>query len=238
MQIWGDNTFQYIAEQTNLYALQKETATWVDTNDAEIKSFFSIHMAMGIVKLPALRDYWSTNPLLGTPGIVKGMSRSRFRSILTHLHLHDNSAAPERGTPGFDKLYKIRPLLDRIRSNSQAAYQPHQQVAVDEAMVLFKGRNSLKLYMPLKPVKRGYKCWCACDSVNGYMYNVDVYTGAGEGSNEDGLGAAVVQKLLQPLYNQNYHAYMDNFFSSVNLAKYLREKGVQMIGMAKTNCRH
>lgn len=35
----------------------------------------------------------------------------------------------------FDKLYKVRPLLDRIRAYSQDAYQPLQKVAVDEAMV-------------------------------------------------------------------------------------------------------
>jgi hypothetical protein len=49
-------------------------------------------------------------------------------------------------------------------------------------MVLFKGRSSMKQYMPLKPIKRGYKCWCLWDSTNGYMYNIDVYTGATVGS--------------------------------------------------------
>lgn len=58
--------------------------------------------------------------------------------------------------------------------------------------------------MPNKPIKWGYKCWCTCDATNGYMYNVDVYTGASGNLDEDGLGATVVQKLLQDLYNANY----------------------------------
>ena len=73
------------------------------------------------------------------------------------------------GNPGYDKLYKIRPLLDIVESNSQAAYSPHQQIAIDEAMVLFKGRSSMKQYMPLKPTKRGYKLWCLSDSHNGFV---------------------------------------------------------------------
>ena len=103
---------------------------------------------MGQVRLPSPHDYWSTNPLIGTPGIVKEMSRNRFRSILSHLHLNDNSRMPQPGSPEFDKMYKVRPLLDRILANSQAAYQTHQQIAVDEAMVLFKGRSAMRQYMP------------------------------------------------------------------------------------------
>ena len=64
----------------------------------------------------------------------------------------------------------------------------------------FKGRSSLKQYMPLKPTKRGYKVWCLCDSHNGYLYNFDVYAGA-SGSRVDGdwLGVSVVKKFIDPL---------------------------------------
>jgi hypothetical protein len=124
-QIWGPDTFKDIAAQTNLYASQKGTTTWTNVSEEEMQSFLGIHLAMGLVRLPSLRDYWSTNPLLGAPGMVKGMGRNRFRSILSHLHLNDNSKMPQRGSPNFDKLFKIRPLLDGIRENSQVCYQPH-----------------------------------------------------------------------------------------------------------------
>ena len=90
-------------------------------------------------------------------------------------------------------------------------------MAVDEAMILFKGRSSMKQFMPLKSITRGYKAWCACDSLNGFIYNIDMYTGCSDGSGEDGLGSRVVQELMEPFYDQNYHVYMDNFFSSTNL---------------------
>jgi hypothetical protein len=57
-------------------------------------------------------------------------------------------------------IYKIHLLLDTIIANTQVAYMPHQQVAVDKAMVLFKGRSTMKQYIPQKPTKRGYKLWC------------------------------------------------------------------------------
>ena len=118
------------------------------TSEDEMKAFYAMQVSMGLIRLPLLHDYWSTNPLIGTPGIVKGMSRNnRFRSILSHLQLNDNSRMPQPGSPEFDKLYQVRLLLDRILANSQAAYQPHQQIAVDEAMVLLKGRSAMHQYM-------------------------------------------------------------------------------------------
>jgi hypothetical protein len=123
----------------------------VATNEEEMGSFLGIRLAMGLVRLPSLKDYWSTNPLLATPSIEKGISRNRFRSILSHLHVNDNSQMPQPGSPNFDKLYKLRPLLSDIHLNSQRGYQLHQQLAIDEAMVLFKGRSSIRQCMPKKP---------------------------------------------------------------------------------------
>lgn len=113
---------------------------------------------------------------------------------------------PLRESPDFDKLLKIMPLLECIRVNSQTLYYPDQQVAVDKAMILFKGQSSLKQYMPKKPTKCGFKAWHLCDSQNGYiMYNNNIYTGkvaSTEDNTDDGLGARVVKSLVGPLYDK------------------------------------
>jgi hypothetical protein len=54
MQIWGENTFEYFAKQTNLCAVQKGTANWADVTEEEMKSLLGIHMAMGNMQLPSL----------------------------------------------------------------------------------------------------------------------------------------------------------------------------------------
>ena len=36
----------------------------------------------------------------------------------------------------------------------------------------------MKQYLPLKPLKRGFKVWAMADSLNGYLYDFKVYTGA------------------------------------------------------------
>ena len=92
---------------------------------------------MGVHRLPQLEDYWSSHPLLGAEGIIAGMSYRRFRvlRVLSCLHLVDNSTAVRRVDTGFDKLHKIRPLLDIIQLNIKSSYNPHREVSIDEAMV-------------------------------------------------------------------------------------------------------
>ena len=41
----------------------------------------------------------------------------------------------------------------------------------------------MKQYLPLKPVKRGFKVWAMADALNGYLYDFNVYTGATEERN-------------------------------------------------------
>ena len=46
---------------------------------------------------------------------------------------------------------KFGPLMDLVNTNTKNAYHPHREISIDEAMVGFKGRNSMKQYMPMKP---------------------------------------------------------------------------------------
>lgn len=235
-----DDIFKLIVDQTNLYASQyppSDRYPWVDTCISEIKLFLGIIIAMGLHQLPQVEDYWSSDILLKAPGIVDGMPINRFKQLLSCFHLNDNSKMKARDHPEFDKLHKVRPLLTMARDNFLREYRPSRELSVDEAMVGFKGRSSLKQYMPLKPTKRGYKVWCLCDANNGYMCNFDVYTGAGTAVHESGgLGPSVVLKLTAPFKGLGHFVFYDNFFSTVNLACTLLEHyNTYSCGTARSN---
>ena len=218
---FDDDLFQLLVDQTNLYASQsipRERYNWYDTCTNELKLFLGIIVAMGIHVLPQLQDYWSSDILLGVPGIVSGMPIDRFKVLLRCFYINDNTTAKPRDDPAFDRLHKIRPLITNVQRKFMSQYIPHREVSVDEAMVGFKGRSSLKQYMPMKPTKRGYKIWCLCDSTNGYMFNFEVYTGASGANDNGGLGPSVVKRLMQPLKDRNHFVFVDNFFSTVDLA--------------------
>ena len=85
-------------------------------------------------------------------------------------------------------------------------------VAVDESMVRFKGRSTLKQYNPMKPIKRGYKIWVLADK-SGYFLDGEIYTGRVQGNITKDLGGNVVRKLTQPLQGGNHKVFFDNYFT-------------------------
>lgn len=84
-------------------------------------------------------------------------------------------------------------------------------------MVKYKGRTSLKQYMPMKPIKRGIKLCCRPDSTNGYLCDFDVYTGKQPDGVQHGLGYTVVSNLCQYIKGKWYSVFFDNFFTSCKL---------------------
>ena len=81
----------------------------------------------------------------------------------------DNDTIAARGEDGYDRLAKMRPVITAVKDSFLAPYAPHCQCANDEAIVHFKGRSSLKQYLPMKPTKRGLQVWVRADSSNGFV---------------------------------------------------------------------
>ena len=191
----------------------------------ELKAFFGFSILMGINRLPSINDYWSNDPRLHYAPIADRIPRWRWREISRYLHFVNNEVLVSRGDPAHDRLGKVRPLIKHLSSKFATLYEPSKHIAVDEAMIKFQGRSSLKQYMPMKPVKRGIKVWVLADSSNGYFSRFQVYTGRGE-ERVVGLGAHVVLKLTEELKHKNHHVYFDNFFTSYQLLEDLREDGL------------
>ena len=242
MQIFDDSLFQHIVDQTNLYVSQMPSRSarygWYDTTVTEMKAFVGVLLLMGIHQLPSIADYWSTHKYLGVPTISAVFPANRFNHLLASIHFSDNSNAKPRGHPEYDKLYKIRPVMESILQKCLSLYNPHRENSIDEAMVGFKGRSSLKQYMPNKPTKRGYKIWCRCDSRNGYTCCFQVYTGKVGNTSEKNLGARVVTDLSKDVLNKGFHLYFDNFFSSPSLLADLYTKNTYCVGTVRVNRKH
>ena len=66
-----DDFLQEICAQTNLYAQQvmgpAMYADWVGVSVPELKAYLGFSILMGIVKFPALEDYWKVDPFLHFP---------------------------------------------------------------------------------------------------------------------------------------------------------------------------
>lgn len=229
--LFSDEVINLLVEQTNLYAQQRYMKTaklYTKTTNQEIMTFLGINILMGIKRLPSYRDYWSSAPDLHDDYISKLMTVNRFGWLLSTIHLNDNNMMPKKGEIGYDKLYKIRPYLTILKYNFQKYYNPNKIIAVDESMIKFKGRSTLKQYMPKKPIKRGYKVWSLADK-KGYLWNFEIYAGKVGDNVETNLGGRV-KDLSFPLQNKNHNLYIDNYFTSLPLLSYLKTKGINACG--------
>ena len=110
--------------------------------------------------------HWS---VMGYFPVASRIPRKRFLEVQGYFHFTNNDTIIPISQPGFDTLAKVRPIVESVRHCFLENYHPHKENAIDEAMVPFKGRSSLKQYVPLKPVRRGFKIWVKADSNNGYI---------------------------------------------------------------------
>lgn len=234
--LWTDDVIQHITFHTNLYAEQKGNTYKPVTTD-EMSVFIALNLVMGIKKSPSYRDYWSSSPDLRDEYISSFMSLNRFSWILGNLHLNDNNLQPTRNDPHFDKLYKIRPFIEMIREAYKVNYSHTEKIAIDESMIKFKGRSTLKQYMPKKPTKRGYKVWTKCAST-GYCLDFEIYTGKIGNKTETNLGGNVVKRFCEGLEDKNHRVYFDNYFNSYELQVDLRLKNVYACGTVNFTRKH
>ena len=235
-----DELMTLMVTESNRYAEDvmgsEKFAKWTKITVEEMKAFLGFSILMGINQLPAIKDYWKKNDYLHYSPIADRIPRDRFLEISRYIHFVDNSTLQPRGSPGHDRLGKVRPIIDHLSTKFAEAYNPHKEVAVDEAMIKFQGRSSLKQYMPKKPVKRGIKVWVLGDSETGYFSKFDIYCGKGT-SPEKSLGARVVKTLTEPLKGKFHHVYFDNFFTSAELLTDLEKDGVYACGTARKDRR-
>ncbi|XP_061079005.1 piggyBac transposable element-derived protein 4-like [Conger conger] len=210
--------------------------------------FLSIILFSGLARTHSRADYWRREWPYNFSFPKSTMSRDRFEAIFWSLHLSDVTEDEEnekkRGTPQFDKLFKIKPLYGEIVNTCNSLFQPNKDISVDERMVASKARIGFRQYMKDKPTKCGYKLFVLADSKTGYTCNFFVYQGKDEskvkqrGPKEDGLSLSVtsVMDLMRfDLLGKGYHLYVDNFYTSPVLFNKLAQNHIAACGTIRAN---
>ncbi|KAJ8931061.1 hypothetical protein NQ314_016090 [Rhamnusium bicolor] len=235
LKVLGSTTIENIVYQSNLYATQRNKV--LNLKENELLAFIGIHFFMGYHHLPSYKHYWSSAEDLDVPIVIRTMPRNRFQQILSFLHMNDNSTIP-RGNKG--KIYKIRPFVSSLNNQFDLLYHGTRELSVDESIILFKGRSTIKQYNPMKPIKRGYKLWCIADQ-HGYIKKFDVYQGKDEIAEEKfqsyGLGERVVLSLTENYWGKSRIIYFDNYFSTVQLLEKLKLENTLACGTIRSNRR-
>ena len=213
LEFFSNELISLIVTETNRYAKQclesrqdnDENELHWETNEEEIKAYIGFTLLMGLNRVSDLYDYWSTNTVFHYFPIASRISRKRFLEVKRYLYFVDNTKLIPHGKDGYDKLGKIKPVIEAVREKSIKNFMPHRESSIDEAMIRFKGRSSLKQYLPMKPIRRGIKVWVRADSHNGYISEFYIYKGKEDNIITQNLGEKVVEKLSRTLVGGNYH---------------------------------
>ena len=163
------------------------------------------------------------------------MSRNRFQLLFRYIHFNDNTQAKPRDHTNYDSLFKISPLLKRLR-DAMARIEPEERHSVDEQIIPFKGRSGLKQYIKNKPHLWGFKVFARA-GISGLIYDFEVYTGKAMKLPGDlSVSANVVLRLVEKLPNdKNFKLYFDNWFSSVDLVSLLKERSIWSLATIRPN---
>lgn len=239
---------QFMASVNNDLSEHSRARKWIPTNRNEMKLFLALNMLMGINSLPDMKLYWSSREAVRTPIFSEFMSRDRFFLLLKFLHFNDNLMQPERNYPSYDRLFKLRKVVDMLQEKFIHMFTPGANISIDEGLHLWKGRLIFKQYIPNKPAKYGIKMYKLCDG-SGYTWNFLVCTGSDKETpylgpaNQDpfegqSTGRIVLYLLREgaqeSLLNANRRLYMDRFYNGMKLFTHLFNNEVYCCGTLDT----
>ena len=150
--------FEKIADCTNRTSIETDGTSLQVTPD-EIERFIGMTILMATIGYPQIEMLWKQS--LKIPAIADVMSRRRYFKIRSHLKVvYDADVSDD--TRRQDKLWKVRPVLDRVR---QACLQiPRvKNVSIDKQMIPFAGACNVRQYIcNQNPTLAGLPKFCAC----------------------------------------------------------------------------
>lgn len=182
---------------------------------------------------------WSTDDDLRNEMVFNAMRRHRFEQILRSLHFEDRLRAP---AVVIDKMWKLRPLLYRVKANMIKHFHPEENLSFDESMIAYYGRHGCKQFIKGKPIGFGYKVWALC-TPSGYIVNFEVYQGANTVTTTeyDAFGKCAAPLLCMiddfppDIQALPFHFFFDNLFTVFPLLVYLKSRGYNATGTIREN---
>ena len=243
---WTQDLLTTIADESNRFfgfmqagrviPRQSRDTKWNDVTWQELKLFLALAVLMGLIRKRALKDYWTTDPIMMTPIFGQVMPRNRFALILRSLHFCDN-------VQGFlgsatSKIRKINMVYESMKKSFSESFKPFQNLVIDESLVLWRGNLAFKQYIPSKRHRFGIKLFVICDCKTGYVLGIILYTGATTLTDIDpelGLSGSIVKTLMEPYLDKNHILFTDNWYTSPKLVKFLYSRGTGACGTVRRN---
>jgi DNA polymerase III epsilon subunit-like protein len=146
---------------------------WRNLDPLELREFLSCLLTLGALQRRGkVKEIFGEDVDEAVLSVSSVFTRDRMRAILSHLHFADNDQLVERGSPDFDPIGKVRPLLDTANVVFKGSFQPGAYVSVDECSKGFCGRAAHRKSMKHKPIRHrfGFNVFSAHCADTSFMY--------------------------------------------------------------------
>lgn len=224
---FDDSDFQNICNCTNVRYLEEKGKS-MNLTVAEVKKFFGISILMSCLKFPQMKMFWAKMTKVNS--IASSMTRDRYFQIRSNLKVVIDADVSEN-TKKADKLFKIRPLHERIKKGCLSLPR-YDEVAVDEQMIPFSGVCNMKQFVRGKPNPEGLKNF-VCATPKGLILDFEIYQGKHtflhDSVTDLGVGPSAVIRLTKTLL-EGTHIYVDRYFTTIPLLEYMFNKNMYLTG--------
>lgn len=236
-RFFDNELLQMIVDRSNAYAVF-QSSTNPQITVKELLVFIGILIISGYNEVADREDYWSVGGDMHNPMISKAMTRDRFRTISRFIHFTTIDDENRH-----DKMWKLRPLTERLVNNFVKNFKAEQHLSYDESMIAYYGPHSCKQFIRGKPIRYGYKVW-SLNTPMGYQVSFEIYQGNNPFIHQKlGLNyGKCVAPLLQMIENfpeelrdLPFCFYFDNLFTNMAMLDYLKSKGYHGTGTCRKN---
>ena len=214
------------------------------TSAEEIKAWLGLKLVMSLSKATSTAKYWSSERGWRNELVISTMKKNRFEELSQYLACHNPETSPdnwpqttseERGRRHVfirdHPVYPVQELWDAVTNNCRTKWNPLVDLAIDEAMIKYKGfkASAQKVFMPLKPIRSGFKVYSIAESATGFMLFFEVQPRAPHKMLDISLS------VCRYFTGRYHHIYCDKLYTSVALARKLLERRTYLTGAISMN---
>ncbi|XP_067945098.1 piggyBac transposable element-derived protein 4-like [Watersipora subatra] len=154
--------------------------------------------------------------------------------ILHALHFVDNDLAPT------SRILRISPIIHLLNRRFDSVYSPKKHIAIDETLLLFKGRLIFKQYRPKNRARFGMKGYVLAESDTSYVCRYLLYQGRDRENADISQGVAhrIILDMMDGFLNNGHELVMENWYTSPQLLKELYERETYAYGTLRSNKKH
>ena len=171
-----DSLINQIVQYTNQYAqieITKKCHTqpnyidkqWsLDGSDnlscEEMRAYLGACVILSVNPTRQLRHVFSSEPFLNNTGLHSVFTLWCFSKISHYFCVSDKTKEIPKDNPGYDKLFKVRPVVEQLQTLFPKYWVFGHNICIDESVISMKSKDRAKQYLPNKPNKWGWKVWC------------------------------------------------------------------------------